>query len=137
MDIKKRRARMQLRRADPEVRARLQARQQKRYAEGVGSHGRYQRDKHSEVTYLIQDEHSRVKIGCTVNLTYRLGLLQAGNADLLRVVGIIEGNHETAMHDQFRALKIRGEWYRADDQIFSKFPASIIWAGEQITFKRD
>lgn len=85
--------------------------------------GKYKRGKHPELTYVIQDEHERVKIGSTINLEYRLGLLQCGNADLLTVVDTVPGNHEVHMHEKFFRLKIRGEWFSAAPEIFQEILA--------------
>lgn len=111
--------RMRDRRKDPEYRKQRNARSKIRNANP--RRAQYASGKHSVVTYLIQDEHGRGKIGSTVNLRYRLMLLQCGNADLLSVVGVIPGNCELDLQTQFVAHKIRNEWFQLDRAISLAF----------------
>lgn len=71
----------------------------------------------STVTYLIKDEHERVKVGITCMVTFRLSDLQNGNGDRLTLVTQCKGNMESAFKQRFKSHHIRGEWYRWDDDM--------------------
>lgn len=71
--------------------------------------------------YFIEDEHCRVKIGWAVNPTKRLSGLQAANADLLRIIRVVEGGEltEWVLKRHFKKLRVRGEWFRYSPEMLS------------------
>jgi len=71
-------------------------------------------------TYIIRAGNGPVKIGVAQNVYARLGELQTGNHEELRVIRIIAGNVENRMHKQFKAQRIRREW-------FEFIPEMLLW----------
>lgn len=64
------------------------------------------------VTYFISDDLcSAVKIGRTYNISERLDCLQTGSARTLRVLAVVDGDHEDKFHKRFSHLRLRGEWF--------------------------
>lgn len=64
--------------------------------------------------YLIRaGEHGPVKIGYSDEPEVRLGQLQISHWETLRIIRQFEGGpaEETALHDRFQELHIRGEWH--------------------------
>lgn len=69
--------------------------------------------------YFIQDGEF-VKIGATSNGARpdkRLDALQTGNPRELTLRCVIAGDLERAFHNHFRLLRVRGEWFRIDDEL--------------------
>lgn len=61
-----------------------------------------------------------IKIGTTTNLKKRLDALRTSVPDGdLEVLLLLPGSYdlERSMHRQFRHLRVRGEWFRADDEL--------------------
>lgn len=70
--------------------------------------------------YFIQPEgEPAVKIGITSNVPARLSALQMAHHRPLNVIGIMPGGgrEEAALHARFAAHRLRGEWFRLDDEI--------------------
>src|SRR4051812_35101412 len=71
--------------------------------------------------YFIQSGRSEfVKIGhCAGNPRMRLGQLQVGNPEELRLIAVKEGGvqEEIAFHQRFDHLRIRGEWFSWDEEL--------------------
>lgn len=62
-------------------------------------------------------EDGPIKIGLTKGSAQdRLRNLQTGSASPLRILGVCDGDaaRESSLHDEFRAFRIRGEWFRSD-----------------------
>lgn len=70
-------------------------------------------------TYLIQEEDGGfVKIGTTTNnVKHRLAIMQVANARTLVLRREIPGNVERELHARFAHLRVRGEWFRVDDEL--------------------
>lgn len=72
--------------------------------------------------YFIQSgEGGPIKVGYVEGLTrsaieFRVGLLQVGNPEPLKVLATMAGGRaeERELHKRFRAGHIRGEWFNAD-----------------------
>lgn len=64
-------------------------------------------------TYFLFNESdiTRIKIGKTSDLDQRLRQLQTSCADRLVLLGWIEGDHESVLHDLFAADRCSGEWF--------------------------
>lgn len=60
-----------------------------------------------------------IKIGCSSSPEKRLKELQTGYPDTLVLLLMIPGNEaiERALHRQFKASKLKGEWFRPDDYV--------------------
>ncbi len=71
--------------------------------------------------YFIQDgPGGAIKIGVTAGSPQvRLSALQTGNPRRLELLASIPGSsrEEAALHERFAALRIQGEWFRADDRL--------------------
>jgi hypothetical protein len=67
------------------------------------------------IVYFIQDTSIlAVKIGfCLKNPGKRMGELQVGNANLLRLIGHVPGleSHEKILHSRFSQFLLQGEWF--------------------------
>lgn len=61
----------------------------------------------------------RIKIGTTVDLAHRLTHIQGSNPLPVSVIWAIGGGRltEKALHKEFAAERIRGEWFDLSDQI--------------------
>jgi len=73
--------------------------------------------------YFIQcGDDGPVKIGVTINLPARLRDLQAANPYELKVLTVIEDGgqkQERELHDRFKHLEIRREWFKPDKELLS------------------
>lgn len=70
--------------------------------------------------YFIQAQDSlAIKIGYAVDVEKRLAALQTGCPEELVVVGSLEGTviDEKSLHAKFSLDHIRGEWFRASDEL--------------------
>jgi hypothetical protein len=71
--------------------------------------------------YFIQSGRSDfVKVGhCAGKPRARLGQLQVGNPEELRLIAVKEGGarEEAVFHERFAHLHVRGEWFRWDDEL--------------------
>ncbi len=70
--------------------------------------------------YLIQcGKNGPIKIGVSEDPAARLAMLQTATPEPLRLVCIIPQGivSEGLLHGQFAALRIRGEWFRAEGEL--------------------
>lgn len=67
-------------------------------------------------TYLIQAGcgDGPIKIGKAVRPRKRLRALQCGNAYLLTLVAVVEGDIECLLHRLCETHRLRGEWFRPE-----------------------
>ncbi len=68
----------------------------------------------SWVYFIQEDGGGPIKIGLARRIYIRLGSLQVGNHRRLRLVGFLGGKtayEEGRLHVQFRAHRVRGEWF--------------------------
>jgi hypothetical protein len=83
--------------------------------------------------YFILDEASgAVKIGRTRDLQDRISTLQTGNCNPLELLGTIEcktedesKEKEKYYHNEFKYLRLLGEWFTYDEETFKKFHKNI------------
>jgi cell division protein FtsB len=70
--------------------------------------------------YFFADE-SRVKIGWSADPKKRLRALISGSGHALVPVGCVAGNLELerTLHKRFEHLRLHGEWFRPDPEIFA------------------
>lgn len=75
--------------------------------------------RNDEVVYLIRAANGLVKIGFTNNLARRLHNLNSASPLDLKVIGCIKTaiaeTIEAELHERYRHLRIRGEWFQLDD----------------------
>jgi hypothetical protein len=71
-----------------------------------------------EVVYFIRGDDA-IKIGYTTNLAARQRALETASAVPLELLASIQGDRseETRQHRQWWHLHIRGEWFRADEEL--------------------
>jgi hypothetical protein len=71
----------------------------------------------SQVYFLREEEDGPIKIGYADNVIRRMYRLQQGNPSVLRVIATMPGanEQEKVLHRRFRHLRVRGEWFRADE----------------------
>lgn len=74
------------------------------------------------VVYFVQagDENGPVKIGHTRDLKARMSALANASAVPLVLLGTIQGGRqlEMALHRGFAHLRLEGEWFQAEDDLF-------------------
>ena len=73
--------------------------------------------------YFIQGENGgAIKIGTTTDLANRLKTLQTGYPDTLRCLLLLRGNTklESQLHEEFKAYRLSGEWFKPAKAIFDK-----------------
>lgn len=69
-------------------------------------------------TYFAQAEQTGVvKIGLAGNPVKRLKNLQSTSPDRLKLLGVIAGDCEVAMHKKFSADRLHGEWFVASERL--------------------
>jgi hypothetical protein len=70
------------------------------------------------VVYFVRAGDA-VKIGRTANLASRLRALATGSAASLEVLASVPGGREREAqeHRRWRHLRLRGEWFRADEAL--------------------
>ena len=51
------------------------------------------------------------KVGIAADPESRVGALQTGNPFNIRLVSVIDGNHETPIHKMLDECRVRGEWF--------------------------
>jgi len=72
------------------------------------------------ITYFIQPATGGpIKIGRTTwgRLAARVKDLQCASPYRLRVLLVVEGNFETALHNRFRHLRLSGEWFEPAEEL--------------------
>lgn len=81
--------------------------------------------------YFIQAGTGYIKIGSTTDVKRRMCSLQTANAEQLNLLGVMKGStaKEKSIHDRFKHLRVRGEWFRPGDDLLafireSKSPTS-------------
>ncbi len=60
-----------------------------------------------------------VKIGTATDVGRRMASLQTASPVPLKLLGVMKGGAplEQQIHEQFRDLRVRGEWYRLTDEL--------------------
>lgn len=82
--------------------------------------GRELRFRYKPKVYFVYDEGAEaVKIGVAGDPLRRLDQLQTGNPRRLALLGTIPGGRgiESEIHDHFRPVHLRMEWFRATDEV--------------------
>lgn len=73
--------------------------------------------------YFIVDEMSgAIKIGLSESPHHRITILQIGNPNPLRLLGVVEGDFkaERSLHRQWKHLRLQGEWFRATSELLAE-----------------
>lgn len=81
------------------------------------------KNKYPGFVYFIQGENGgAIKIGYTKNIESRLHTLQTSYPDALKVLCLIPGSTkiETNYHDKFKDIRLNGEWFKPDKEIFDE-----------------
>ncbi|HEY7154732.1 MAG TPA: GIY-YIG nuclease family protein [Gemmataceae bacterium] len=75
-------------------------------------------DTTGEVVYFLRGGDA-IKIGYTTNLAARQRTLETGSAVPLELLASVAGDRreETRLHQEWWHLHIRGEWFRADEEL--------------------
>lgn len=71
--------------------------------------------------YFIQSGAGAIKIGTAKNVARRIATLRLANPEPLTLLHTMPGGVtlEHRLHRKFAALRIRGEWFRAEDPLLS------------------
>lgn len=74
-----------------------------------------------QIYFIQQGDDGAIKIGYSTNPEKRLKSLQTGSAYPLKMLLTIEGSEdqEKALHDQFAAYQLQGEWFRPVDALLA------------------
>jgi hypothetical protein len=75
----------------------------------------------SRVYFIRCAPNGPIKIGVTTSLKHRLDELQVGSHQPLEVIHSTPGDFavERKLHRAFRDLRLRGEWFKADDRLLA------------------
>lgn len=86
-------------------------------------------------TYFIRaGAEGPVKIGLSNDVFDRLCNLQVGHHEELRIIRLIRGDAEKAMHRRFHANRIRGEWFKFDPAMMTAcVRGTISFRGARLT----
>ncbi len=92
--------------------------------------------------YLIQaGEGGPVKIGVAKNPMARLQELQVGHPEKLVLIDSIDAfysyENEQNLHRELWHLRIRGEWFRPENEVFSRFEQCKVMELIGPTYNRD
>jgi len=77
-------------------------------------------------TYLIQDDNTKfLKIGKSQDPVKRLSQLQTGSSSTLTLLGVLDGDCEKELHENFKRCRIRinHEWFYNNQAIINVFVA--------------
>lgn len=72
--------------------------------------------------YFIQEITSKfIKIGFAASVASRKAIIQSSNPHEVIILGIMEGGakEEAIIHEQFSHLRIRGEWYKSNEDLLN------------------
>lgn len=71
------------------------------------------------IYFIKESALGSIKIGISRSVADRLSQLQRNMPQKLECLGFIEGNFsdEKILHEKFSHLKIRGEWFREDNEL--------------------
>lgn len=73
------------------------------------------------VYFVTKKNHKRapIKIGKAIHVAQRLSTLQTSSPDELVCLGFLEGDDslEAILHNRFGQYRVRGEWFRRNDEI--------------------
>ena len=71
-------------------------------------------------TYFIGGEHGPIKIGISCDPLARLWILQTAYPEELFIYAVMNGDNERALHSEFSADRLRGEWFRRTDRLLRR-----------------
>ena len=78
-------------------------------------------------TYFVQaGEDGPIKIGSTRNLVARFRALVTMSPLPLRLLGVMEGDHEDDCHTRLGAFRIRGEWFVPSEMVLGFIHSNTI-----------
>lgn len=74
------------------------------------------------IYFIHLAKHRQIKIGYTLStdsLKQRMELLGMANPEPLELLGVLDGaiRQEKSLHHQFRHLRVKGEWFRATEEL--------------------
>jgi Meiotically Up-regulated Gene 113 (MUG113) protein len=67
--------------------------------------------------FLLNPETRRLKIGRTQDIKARVSALETAGGTRLKLIGVIEGDHEQAWHHRFSADRMFGEWFNVSGRV--------------------
>jgi hypothetical protein len=70
----------------------------------------------NKVYFIRAGDHGPVKIGTAHNIAVRMNNLQNGHYEQLNLIRVVDGDRhlEMRIHERFRHLRIRREWFQFD-----------------------
>jgi len=81
------------------------------------------RDQRLRMVYFVQAASGPIKIGATVDIGTRILELQVSQWERLSLLGIFHAK-ERDVHDQFAHLRLRGEWFRPEQDLLDFIAAN-------------
>jgi hypothetical protein len=83
-----------------------------------GIPGSTQIPKRWKTYFVLDDTANQIKIGrTTIPIDQRLRTLQTGSTAKLRILLVIDGDHESYLHKRFSHLRVQGEWFTASQEL--------------------
>jgi len=78
------------------------------------------RRKRKRVVYFIQAKTGEIKIGVSTNLKHRFSQIKVHCPVKIKLIGAMheEKLTEADVHRLFKKYKLKGEWYKPDQEIF-------------------
>lgn len=85
----------------------------------------------SYVYFIQSGTRGLVKIGLSRDPRRRLKTMQTTSAELLTLLGMIEGDEATEQlwHRKWHALRVHGEWFRAEETLLR-----AIWEASEVGY---
>lgn len=94
----------------------------------AGTTGKGQTVDGLQIVYVVGAATGPVKIGWTKNFDSRLIRLQTGHPRPLKLLAALPGDKtvEAALHKQFKAYRLHGEWFRKSPEVRAFIKANEI-----------
>lgn len=75
-----------------------------------------------DIYLVLSPQTATIKIGRASDWQHRMVSLRGSNGGPLEVIGLLRGVspiEELLLHDRFSHLRLHGEWFKAEDEIFA------------------
>jgi hypothetical protein len=88
----------------------------------------YQKEKVDDLYLILDEDSNHLKIGRSKNVKARLNQLQTANSHKLKLLYSLpeKGYLENEIHDVFKRLKVKDEWFINDGKIIDYFEVFLL-----------
>lgn len=78
-------------------------------------------DGSEQYVYFVQAASGPIKIGVSTKPLHRLASIQSCNHEEVQMIAMMKGTEldEATLQHRFAHLRIRGEWFKADDELLT------------------